>query len=419
MQGQPQVTDVDVGAVIQELQNAKAAIAQLQEEHQKLKVEILHTPKLVYRGHSSASSSSSSSSSSTSSSSLDINQLISLMARAPLPPPDRWEGVMGQGINRWLDALETQHNYYHRSEGDKILATIALLHGPALSEWRASVKAQGEPQSYQDLCDRLTKRWSPILGSHQVRQELNSLVRRGVAKMSDVPRYIAQFRTLASKLDKDSAESLIFSFVEGLPTNLKLAVMSKDPVDLDAAIVVASKNAYSQVSFGGNVFAPKASSPNLDIVSGSSSCDMDLSAIEAYPGYHGLSEQDRRVARDVWASEGFGSFDTSSSSSSSSSSTPNMTMLLHRQMMDLNKKMEDLNAVRMSGGGRSSNKGGKGAKDAKDTKYKEDMSQITPATIRDRKARGKCIRCDMANYEKGGHTSRNCTNPLNTKNLKL
>ena len=373
-------------------------------EHQQKEIEeIKHLLKQQFENRSSLSSTSSSNIS------LTPEIITSLLRqRQSLPPPEPWKGIVGQGIIRWLEVLEGQHKYYGRSDEDKIITVVALLLDPALGEYTAEVREMGEPKDYAELCDRLRKRWSPIEESFHVRKQLKSLVAKGPAIAPT--KYAESFRQLASQLDKDPQESLLFDFVEGLRPSFKTAIHNKAYTKLSEAIAHAIRMDATNTVHGIN------NQPHNTTSSTSSSRDTDIDLNTL--GY--LDAADRAACIAALNSEGLKEYDTSTSSSSSASTSSSSSAPLQQQVAALQvqlaaaglmgsnakpfKKAPPSNRGRTSGNRPSSS---------------SPLSEI-PIQLRQlRQAYGVCLRCGVQKFSAGenGHNARTCTATIDKKTL--
>lgn len=387
---------------IAEHSNIISAQQQIIEQQQ---AEIKEIKRLLQQQNSSSLPSTSSSNIS-----LTPEIITSLLRqRQSLPPPEPWKGIVGQGIIRWLEVLEGQHKYYGRTDEDKIITVVALLLDPALGEYHAEVKEIGEPKDYAELCDRLRKRWSPIEESFHVRKQLKSLVAKGPAMVPS--KYAESFRQLASQLDKDPQESLLFDFVEGLRPSFKTAIHNKAYTKLSEAIAHVIRMDATNTVHGINNQSHNTTSPT----SSSREAEIDLNAL----GY--LDAADRAACIAALNSEGLKEHDTSTSSSSSASTSSNSSVPLQQQIAAA--LQVQLAAAGLIGSNakpfKKAPSSNKGRTSSNRSSSASPLSEI-PIQLRQlRQAYGVCLRCGVHKFSAGenGHNARTCTATIDKKTL--
>lgn len=329
-----------------------------------------------------------------------------LRQRQPLPPPEPWKGIVGRGIVRWLEVLEGQHKYYGRTDEDKIITVVALLLDPALGEYNAEVKEIGEPKNYAELCDRLRKRWSPIEESFHVRKQLKALVAKGPAMMP--PKYAESFRQLASQLEKDPQESLLFDFIEGLRPSFKTAIHNKAYTKLSEAIAHVTRMDATNTAYDINNQTHNTTSST----NSSRDADVDLSAL----GY--LEPADRAACIAALCSEGLKEYDTSGSSSMSTSSSSSVP--LQQQIAALQVQIAAAGLIGSNNKPfKKTTSSNKGRATNTRSSSSSPLSEI-PIQLRQlRQAYGVCLRCGVHKFSAGenGHNARTCTATVDKKTL--
>jgi hypothetical protein len=296
-------------------------------------------------------------------------QQVQVRIREQLPPPNKFEGVVGVEILNWLESLEPHHAYYERDDASKVIATVAMLGEVALREYTIATKKDPDIRSsYANLCEYLKKRWNFVEAKFIIRRSLDAVIEKGPSL--PVQKYVEQFQRFACLLEGSSAEmaeELVFLFIKGLKPVHKTKVHEKSFTSYHEAIKwVCKSDSHYHVHH-----------------SPSSAVDMDLSGVE----------QEEAA--------------TTSVPTSSASAGLNAIAALQHQITSLTEQFNSI-TFRKSRAGKNDNR--PGAKPGLQTvRVPNELAQL-------RKVYGYCMKCGVVKFTKGeqGHNSRTCTKPVDT-----
>jgi len=318
--------------------------------------------------------------------------------RALVPPPPRWAGNVAGAtkIDDWLEEVEDWHDYNGAdSDQDKIKATVVLLTDAARRDYATQKQQSGPAATWEEFKQRMRLRWRHIANEFTVREELNTLIKRGPAMK--VSAYCDKFQHLAAQLPKQDVGTQLFNFGLGLPPSFRVRVVDKKPTSLLAAIQLVCETDTTRQAVG---LRPVGSASGSG--SNSSPDAMDLSAIELSH----IEPADREAALAALNSEGLVPIDTSAIVGSSSGPAPSLQQLIDKAVQ------AQLNALKSNDSRRSN--GNKGSHWPQGQEKKQGSSKLKgmPAAILNlRRTYGYCMHCGKAKYDKEKHHAGNCPNP--------